>query len=615
MQTQSDTIYKPLPKFVSKGKDASLKFEEQVIGYQANAPFAVPLSMIVIVSMNAYFAHDAVSPVYWMPWLIIAIALIIFRVLYLAQIHKSTKLSIQAKLNRCIVMGTINGCVHASALIFFPFYNFAERSILSLVLLGLISGAIVTTHGYRKIFLPNATIIIVGMTLFWAFTPLPEVGLVGQFGVAGLILIFFATQISTSKRYLEAVQQAFAAREEHVDLNARLNAELKSSLDKEEQLTELNQKLNSALDDAVSASESKTRFLALASHDLRQPIHTLSLFSAALSLRPLDEKSSTIASRMETAVGNLASQMDSLLDISKLDAGMVDPNFADIDLVSFLERMTIEYRNIAQEEGLKFNFSSSVKNAAITSDPELFERIIRNLLGNAIKYTDIGTINLNLEQDKDSPYWQITISDTGRGISEADKAKIFEEFYQVANPERNRMKGLGLGLAIVKRLTTLLSIELEFDSNIGKGTSFSLKMPMTEAADFHENTEIVIPSISGLSIICVDDEIAIREAIEDLLGAMDCKVFTCRGTAEAVVLAKQMSPDALLADFRLIGDDSGLKTINAVREIHPNLPAILVSGDTAPERLKQARDADVPMLHKPVSAEKLQIIIAEIVNT
>jgi len=608
---QSQTENKEVTRFdLNQELDQTDKFQEHIINYQVDAPILVPSAVIIIGIMVAYFAHDSTQTIIWVSWLTTFIIVEVLRFCYLAYVHRSTQFSITDKLDRCIRVALADGFLVASAFLFFPSLTFPERSTVTLIFLGLISGAVITTNGYKKILLPYATPIIGAMALCWALVPMPELGTHAQIGITSLILIFFTTQMVMSKRYLVAVQESFDVREEHTELNQRLNRELVSSINKEEQLTELNQKLNNALSDAVKASKSKTRFLALASHDLRQPIHTLSLFSAALSLRSLDSKSSAIANRIETAVDNLAAQMDSLLDISKLDAGLVFPNMVNVDLVVILERICIEHKNLAESVDLKFDFKSSVSSAATSTDPELFERVIRNIIDNAIKHTDEGKVEVRLERVDE--IWCVEISDTGHGISESDQASIYEEFFQVSNPERDRTKGLGLGLAIVKRLSELLRISIKVESEVNHGTTFKICVPALEVDSFHEPVTVDIPSIEGLTIICVDDEIAIREALEDLLSAMGCSVFTCRGTQETVALVKHIIPDALLVDFRLVGEDSGLKTIAAARAIHPNLPAILVTGDTAPERLMQANQANVPMLHKPVSADRLQKIIGEI---
>jgi len=230
----------------------SLKFQEHVLSYHADAPTAVPLGMMVVALMVAYFAHDSAHPIIWVTWTVSFMILNVLRLWYLARVQRSQD-SVSEKLERCIFLALVDGCASASAFMFFPAFSFAERSTLTLMGLGLISGAVITTNGYSKILMPYAVPVIGVMTMSWALVPMHQVGFPTQMGITSLILIFFAAQLSMSRRYLLAVQQAFSVREEHRSLNNLLNQKLKSSISNEEQLTELNVKLNNALNDAVKA--------------------------------------------------------------------------------------------------------------------------------------------------------------------------------------------------------------------------------------------------------------------------------------------------------------------------------------------------------------------------
>jgi signal transduction histidine kinase/CheY-like chemotaxis protein len=374
------------------------------------------------------------------------------------------------------------------------------------------------------------------------------------------------------------------------------------------QQAELNRQLKAALEQAEGASRAKTRFLASASHDLRQPIHTLSLFGAALAMRPLDDASREIAQHMNTALQALAQQLDALLDISKLDAGIVRVNRSVIKLCSFLERLCREFEPAARGKGLAIALECP-QDSFIATDQSLFERVMRNLLDNAIKYTDAGRISVQVSRDADELV--ITVADSGRGIPEAEQSRVFEEFYQLDNPERDRTRGLGLGLAIVRRLTELLRIRMGMRSAPGRGTAFTLNLPAVQHAAATVDTRPAQATPVALHVLVVDDEAGIRLGMKTLLEGMGCRATLAGGTEQAVAAARAHKPDIVLTDLRLRGEDNGIKTVRAIRDLYPTLPAILISGDIAPDRLREAEEAGIPLLHKPVPVEALKEAIAK----
>ncbi|MGD8234958.1 MAG: hybrid sensor histidine kinase/response regulator, partial [Chromatiales bacterium] len=368
------------------------------------------------------------------------------------------------------------------------------------------------------------------------------------------------------------------------------------------QQVEMNERLQEALDDAVSANEAKTRFLASASHDLRQPIHALSLFTGALMRRKHSAETTEILSHLNTAVENLSSQMSTLLDMSKLDAGIVEVHPAPLDLQAYLEQLRLEFSAEAAEKQLHLELVGN-QPAHVITDSEHFDRIVRNLLSNALRYTEKGSIRIELVSDGND--WAITVRDTGRGIPKSEQQRIFEEFYQVDNPHRDRTQGLGLGLAIVKRLTSLLGIRVELASQEHVGTAITLRLAKHQYQETSQVEKGPLISLEGIRILCVDDEIEVRAALEALLKGMGCAVQSAEGTEQAVAHARDDRPDILIADLRLAHDDDGIRAIRAVREIHPGLPALLITGDTAPDRLNLAIETGLTLLHKPVSSEEL----------
>jgi signal transduction histidine kinase len=358
------------------------------------------------------------------------------------------------------------------------------------------------------------------------------------------------------------------------------------------------------------ANLAKSRFLAAASHDLRQPLHTLSLYSASLKLHAPDGATGEIAGHINKALAALSVLVDSLLDISKLDAGAVQPELQSVGLSGLVERIAADYRPVARDKRLAFRVAAA--EVWVKTDPVLLERLVRNLVDNAFKYTAAGSVTLAAESDETTV--RITVRDTGAGIPAAERERIFEEFYQIGNPERDRSQGLGLGLAIVRRLAQLLGLHIELESEAGRGSTFAVTMPCV----LEQRAAAAVPApaaqavlnprgLDGARVLVIDDEPEVRAGMRTLLQHLGCRVAVCGGYAEAERLLddQALEVDLIVADFRLRQHENGIDTVRRLRARLGEVPALLVSGDTAPERLREAQSSGLPLLHKPVSAEKL----------
>jgi len=361
------------------------------------------------------------------------------------------------------------------------------------------------------------------------------------------------------------------------------------------------------------ASSAKTRFLAAASHDLRQPLHTMPLLSAALTMRPLDEKSSAIAKNMNEAMRDLTSELDSLLDISKLDAGVVEVDRGPVSVSKILDRLVRTYLPSAHAKGLEIEFNAA-SDVTVNSDKVLLDRLLRNLLDNAIKYTQAGTVHIDLERHGD--HCCVRIKDTGIGVEATKQHRIFEEFFQVGNPERDRHQGLGLGLSIVNRIANILDIRIDFESTVDVGSEFALTIPFVEPT-----STATLPAsgarseIDGAQIILVEDDAGVRFATEAFLAEAGCIVTSAVGTKEALsALTEKSNPDVVIADIRLPEGDSGINAIGHLRDRLPGLAAILVTGENSEDGLSQARELGVTLLTKPVEQESLIREIARLLT-
>jgi signal transduction histidine kinase len=364
-------------------------------------------------------------------------------------------------------------------------------------------------------------------------------------------------------------------------------------------------------DRAQAASESKTRFFAAASHDLRQPLHALSINAYALAMlarRQAQPKIVKLSDSIERALRQSTGLLDGLLDVSRLDAGSVQAAWSDIDLGPLLDSLGNEFRPLAAQGGLTLEVQRPDDPLVVRSDADLLRRVLTNLIGNALKFTRQGGVTLIARPDGDRVL--LAVQDTGIGISEADQARVFEEFYQADNPARDRSQGLGLGLAIVRRIAVLLGIELQLDSAPGRGTRITLRLPPGDATGM----EPVAPDTTsaddaaaplGLRVLVIDDEADIRDSMQALLEQLGCEAVCVEDLAAAQACVRGgFQPQVLLADHRLRQGD-GLAALAALRAELGPLPAMLVTGDTAPATLAQLAASGHRVLHKPVDGATL----------
>jgi signal transduction histidine kinase/CheY-like chemotaxis protein len=368
---------------------------------------------------------------------------------------------------------------------------------------------------------------------------------------------------------------------------------------------------------AERASAEKTRFLATASHDLRQPLHAIALFGAALENELREHRGERNAQRLMRAVHALGNSLDTMLDVSRLDAGVIAPDIAPVSLDALFRSLNHMFAAQAEQRALQLRVRAS--GLWVHSDAQLLYRMLSNLVDNALKYTAHGGVSVRA-RTRGRAVW-IEVLDTGIGIAPEQQDRVFEEYYQVQNPGRNRAQGLGIGLSIVQRLSRLLDHPVQVTSRVGRGTRFRLQLPAVAAAPRHDDRPVVpaqtaattpVAAAAALGrILLIDDEAEIREAMRGLLHAHGIAVETAANEAEAIAALAQ--PDAqerpfalLVCDYRLSNGDNGLDVGQRLqRRFGLEAPLVLVTGETAPERLQRVRASGVPVLFKPVSAATL----------
>lgn len=366
--------------------------------------------------------------------------------------------------------------------------------------------------------------------------------------------------------------------------------------------------------EADRANIAKSKFLAAASHDLRQPVQSLLLFMGVL--RNCLEGTPNISTLdvMDQALSGLCALLDGILDISRLDAGLVTARPVSLPVWTILERLAREYEPRAAAKGLRLHATRC--SAAIYTDPALLERVLRNLVENAIKYTDRGGILIGCRRRGNQ--LGIEVLDTGLGIPIELQEQVFEEFFQIGNQERDRAKGLGLGLAVVRRTARVLGHEVLIRSEPDRGSCFAVLVPLAQTATliFQEQPVIMEAPTTG-TILVVDDETTVRMGMEALLTGWGYRAFGAGSLNDAVsLLDVRPTPDAILADYRLRAGETGVDVIRAVQDrIGRPIPSAIITGDTAPERLAEAQAGGYRLLHKPVGAGQLRAAVADLMKT
>jgi len=373
---------------------------------------------------------------------------------------------------------------------------------------------------------------------------------------------------------------------------------------------------------ADEANIAKSRFLAVASHDLRQPLHALGLLAEALHEAKLPPHERHIVANVRRTVDVMEELFDELLDISRLDAGVITARVENFPLAPVLDRLRMQYAPIASRKGLSLRVMST--RCCVRSDPTLLARILGNLLANAIRYTSEGGILLGCRREKEGA--RIEVWDTGHGIPADKHAEVFQEFAQLENADREPRKGLGLGLAIVARLAQLLDHRVELRSVVGKGSVFAVTVPVARAEECAAEATSVTAALdlSAVLALVIDDEPEVRDATEALLGKWNCQVISAGSGAEMMARLDTVSkvPDLIVCDYRLGGDENGAALVRRLRgEFNSDIPAVLITGAAGqPVAGDMEREAAndpggaLPVLYKPLNPARLRTLIVNLLK-
>jgi signal transduction histidine kinase len=433
------------------------------------------------------------------------------------------------------------------------------------------------------------------------------VGDVYSYQLAGELLLIISLTAVLANSYRQALQRAIDLKVQADELAAQLRVETLAA--------------EAARREAEIANRAKTQFFTAASHDLRQPLHAMGLFAEALRQRVHEPEVAQLVNSINESVDALEGLFSELLDITRIDSGVIEVHPQHFEVGDILRKLRLHFEPSAFEKGLSLRLRGGGR--VVFADPLLVERVLRNLVSNAIRYTNDGTVLVGCRQRGDRVLLQVW--DTGLGITEAEQGRIFDEFYQVPNTPKvspDQRKGLGLGLAIVKRLADLMGAPLTLRSAPGRGTVFTLELPQGRAP--RPSAVLSVPggkgplgiTLAGRRIVIVEDEPAVRAGLEVLLAGWGAQIDAFESVAASRAWAERsdlavVKPDLLIVDYRLEEGLTGVDAITALRaRFGAAIPAILVTGSTMTGHDKEAHEHNFHLLIKPVVPNKLRAMIA-----
>ena len=418
--------------------------------------------------------------------------------------------------------------------------------------------------------------------------PMPDGGIVTTF-----------TDITPSVKAAEELERANESLERRVQ-------------ERTEELTRLNSELGRAKAQADEANISKTRFLAAASHDILQPLNAARLYVTSLVERQRNGDDAQLVGNIDASLDAVEEIFGTLLDISRLDAGAMKPEIVSFRIDELLRQLEVEFKPTAQEKGLALTFVPC--SLTVKSDRRLLRRLLQNLVSNAIKYTPSGRVLVGCRRKRGR--LRILVCDTGLGIPASKKHVVFKEFQRLDQGAKVA-RGLGLGLSIVERIARVLDHKIALTSTLGKGTEFAVEVPLSSAAPVREQPRTVREAdrvqLSGVTVLCIDNDPAILDGMDTLLGGWGCRVLKAPDLAGAIaaVTAAKVTPDGLLVDYHL-DKGNGIAAIEALRQRYgDDLTAILITADRSVRMREEARRHRIQVLNKPVKPAALRALLTQ----
>jgi signal transduction histidine kinase len=573
----------------------------ELIRLHAQALLRMPWIQGGLVFALALLMHAYVRPAIFALWALLTVGMELLRAAYARRVlRRGQDLNPRRAHAGFVVVAALAGAaLSLSAVLFLPRLPLLLQATLGIVLFAVPAAGTAVAQASPQILAAYALSILVPASAVWSVMH-PEQSV----AVACLTLIYSAVLILVTADGEKLLLRSVIIRHER----DRLVRDLERR----------NADVRVAMTQAEQSAQARARVLAAASHDLRQPLHALSVYSAVLASKPDPDLLREVSLNIDQIVRALGNLLNGLLDLSRLSAGNYVPETQDLSLERLIGGVCAEYQQAAAQKGLAL--VQDLAPVRIAGDSVAIGRIARNLIDNAIKYTEQGEIRVSThcEYLGRAPLAVLRVSDSGRGIPQSEQARIFEEFYQLDNPGRDRNKGVGLGLAIVQRLCELMGAKISVESAVGQGTTFSLIMPaLLESSTTPEPVASVgiEVSLQGKRIYVVDDEHDILNSMRTLLGVWGMQAHTADSASAADRIFEQHgAPDLLLMDLRLGDDQHGAQLADRLQREHGSFPILIITGETASEVLKEATERNYTVLRKPIAPEVLRRAIAATVT-
>jgi signal transduction histidine kinase len=571
---------------------ADVRLDAERLRLVCRAVVRTPLGVLPASAFIAYIMAPYVGPRVAWGWMVAVLAIWSGRAAICAVLLRRPPAAerigfwIRFQIGAAMVGGIAGG---AAAVLFRPVPEL-ESAYLTMVFCGWCAAGLAVSAAVPAAFYGFVTFFVGPLALSWAMS-----GHADGVLVAILLALFMFLLITYARDNAQLVARALLVGFENEELARSLRSRQAEA--------------QAARERAEAANLSKSAFLAAASHDLRQPLHALSLLLSALQEKTREPEAVELLKKITTSADSLDSLFRGLLDLSRLDAGSVRPQLKPVALGPLLRRMENDFRPLAAAKTLAFACAAS--EAWVTSDAEMLERVLRNLLDNAVKYTARGRIDIAMAEAPGR--LSVAVRDTGAGIEAKHRARIFEEYYQIRNPERDRTQGIGLGLAIVKRMCDLLGHAIRVESEPGKGSSFEVRLSRCAAPQARPQAEErpagrSVESLRGLVVVVIEDDAEVREAMRALLEGWQCRAIICAGAAQALAELERhgLQPDAVLADYRLAGSENGLQAIARIYERYGEMPAAIVTGEINAGDLEIPDSMPAIVMQKPLRASDLR---------
>jgi signal transduction histidine kinase/CheY-like chemotaxis protein len=568
----------------------------ELVTLHAHALLRMPWVAALLAAGVGFLVYQFVSAATFAAWTVLTIGVESVRALYASRVLKRANDADPKNVHaRFVMLAVVAGAAVATGgVLFLPALPILYQALFGAILFAIPAAGVAVSQSSRYILGGYALAMLVPSSATWCWLH-PSQALALGF----LTILYCAVLVWVAADGEKLLLRSVVIRHER----DRLVRDLEQR----------NADVQVAVAQAQQSAQARARVLAAASHDLRQPLHALSVYSAVLLTNPPSKVLREVSENIDQIVRSLGSLLNGLLDLSRLSSEYYVPERQPVALDRLLTEVCAECRQPALQKGLVLKLEAAPVH--LQGDPVALGRIARNLVDNAIKYTDQGEIRVASYVDVSgaAPVAVLSVADTGRGIPEAEQSRIFEEFYQVDNPGRDRSRGVGLGLTIVHRLCELIHARIEVDSVVGSGTCFKVLIPepLSDVTSSEEPvTAATEVSLSARYVYVVDDEQDILKGMRTLLRVWGMTVLTADSAGAANLIFEQHGPpELLIVDLRLRGDEHGAQLAARLRREYGPFAVLIVTGETSSEALREAHDTGFSVLQKPIAPEVLRKMV------